>query len=659
MFKQIFLLLLLVAWLPLGMQAQKNDDPVLFTVGATPVHVSEFKYIYTKTNGQNADFSKNSLEEYLDLYVKFKLKVQKAKEMRLDTLPALNSELEGYRRQLADSYLIDREVTDRLVKELYDRMQQDVELSHILIEIGTPGAEPSAADTLKAYEEALAIKKRLDKGEDFVKIAKEVSDEAQAKTSGGYVGFVNAIVLPGGFYELETAAYTVPVGKISNIVRTRAGYHILKIQSRRPARGEVEVSHILVRAEEGKFDAAKVKIDTIYKDLQKKGAKFEELAQRFSEDELTAARDGYLGIFGIGRYERSFEDAAFALEKDNDISQPIRSSIGYHIIKRISRRTIQPLNVEKSRLENKIKQDSRYEQARVAMVERIRKENNFKAYPAVLQKFVAAQNDTFFTFRWRTPDEKPDDVLFALGVTESGKGTVAGFYDFLSRSTGKRIRMKEEGLEKAIQDLYKEYLDETTLKFEESQLEKKYPEFKALMREYEEGILLFEATKNLVWDKASQDTIGLEKFYQTVKNNYQWEARTLTSLYKILPEARGEAPQIQEYAKTHTAEEVLKNYNTQEKTIISVEERVTERKSGEEQTEEPGKMSVLQINRDGTITFSKVEKLLPPELKTLKEARGYVIADYQDFLEKMWVEQLRKEYKVTINQKALQGLIKA
>lgn len=657
MLKQISFLTLLVALLPLWMQAQKKDDPVLFTVGNTPVHLSEFKYIYTKTNGQNGDFSKKSLEEYLDLYTKFKLKVQKAKEMRLDTLPSLKAELEGYRRQLADSYLIDREVTDRLVKELYDRVQQDVDISHILIEIGEPGTNPQPADTLKAYQEAQEIKKRLDKGEDFVKVAKEVSDERQAKETGGHIGFINAGALPSGFYDLEEAAYSTPINKYSGVVRSRAGYHIVKVHAKRPARGEVEIAHILVRAQDGNFDAAKVKIDSLQKELQKSGATFEKVAMAGSEDELTAQREGYLGIFGIGRYERSFEDAAFALEKDGAVSQPVRTGIGWHLIKRISRRNIQPFETEKNRLELKVKQDERHTQARTAMLDRIRRENNFKEYPAVLQKFIAAQNDTFFTFKWRAPDVKSEEVLFTLGTTT--KSTLGDFTDYIGRSTGKRIRMKDEGLDKAVQNLYKEYLDEFCLKFEESQLDKKYPDFKALMREYEEGILLFEATKMLVWDKASQDSVGLEKFYETVKNNYKWEERAVTSSFKITAEGRPQAAEIREYALTHPTEDLLKKYNTPEKTLVSVEEKIMERKPTVNSLWKAGEVSMLQITREGGSNFNKIEKLLPPGLKTLKEARGYVIADYQDYLEKKWIEQLQKEYPVNTNQKILSGLIKA
>lgn len=657
MLKHFFLLAVGITLLPLFAAAQKTDDPVLFTVGNTPVHVSEFKYIYSKTNGPNADFSKKSVEEYLDLYTKFKLKVQKAKDLRLDTLPTLKSELEGYRRQLADSYLIDRQVTDQLVKELYDRVQQDVDISHILIEIGEPGTVPQPADTLKAYEEALEIKKRLDKGEDFAKVAREVSDERQAKETSGRIGFINAGALPSGFYDLEVAAYSTPLNKHSGVVRSRAGYHLVKVHAKRPARGEVEVAHILIRAADGNFDAAKLKIDSLQRALSDLGSTFEKVAMAASEDELTAPKEGYLGIFGIGRYERSFEDVAFALDKDGAVSAPVRTSIGWHLIKRISQRGIQPFETEKARLENKVKQDPRHEQARKAMLERIRRENNFKENTAVLQQFIAAQNDTFFTFKWRAPEVKSEEVLFTLGTT--AKTTLGDFTDYLGRSTGKRIRLQEEGTDKAVRSLYKEFVDEICLQFEESQLDKKYPDFKALMREYEEGILLFEATKNLVWDKASQDSVGLEKFYETVRNNYKWEERAVMSNYKITAEGRAQASEIREYAQTHTPQEVLQKYNTPEKTIVSVDEKTMERKNNNNASWRAGEMSILQITRDGSSNFNKIEELLPPGLKTLKEARGYVIADYQDYLEKQWIAALQKQYAVKVNEKVLNGLIKA
>ncbi len=658
---RMFSVLITLALLPLSVTAQLYpNDPVLFTVGNTPVHQSEFVYIYTKTNGASADFSKKSLEEYLDLYIKFKLKVQKAKEMRLDTLPNLKAELDGYRRQLADSYLMDREVTDKLIQEAYERIQQDVDISHILIEIGDGDHVPMPEDTLAAYQRALEIKKRLEKGEDFAKVAMEVSDDPSAKRNGGRVGFINAI-LPNGFYDFETAAYTLPVGKLAGPIRTRAGYHLMKVHGKRPARGEIEVAHILVRVPEGEEAAAKAKIDSLYKLLQTRSNNFEDIARANSEDNATASRGGYIGIFGINRYEKTFEDAAFALQKDGDFSKPFRSSIGWHIIKRISKREIQPLSIEKSRLEARIKQDTRFEQSRVAMLERIRRENNFRENKALLEAFIKAQDESFFTFKWKMPEDiKPDSVLFRLGT--EFKATMGEFEEFLGRATGKRIRMREEGIVAAVNNLYKEFLDDSCLRFEESQLEKKYPEFRALMREYEEGILLFEATRMLVWDKASQDSLGLEEYYEKIKQKYQWDVRAVASAYKVSVEGRSRVDEIRAYAEQHTPEEVLAKFNTAEQIIVSVEERTAERnRSASTMNAEwrEGEMTITQQNRDGSISFTKVEKVLPPAIKTLKEARGYIIADYQDYLEQQWIQVLRQEYQVNVNQKTLNGLIKA
>ncbi|MDX1943209.1 MAG: peptidylprolyl isomerase [Saprospiraceae bacterium] len=655
---RIFTLIAMLAALPLLLKAQlKQDDPVLFTVDNTPVHLSEFKYIYTKTNGQTADFSKKSLQEYLDLYVKFKLKVQKAKEMRLDTIPSLQTELAGYRKQLADSYLIDREVTDKLLKELYARIQQDIDVSHILVTIGTPNTVPTPADTLAAYNKIMEIKKRLDKGEDFASVAREASEDPSAKDNGGNIGWLVA-PLPNTFYDFENAIYTLAIGKASAPIRTRLGYHLLNVNQRRPARGEIEVAHILARAVNGNFDAAKTKIDAIYAELEMPGANFEQVATEKSDDEITKARGGYLGIFGIGRYERGFEDAAFAIEKDGQFSPPIRTSIGWHIIKRITKRSIQPFDVEKSRLEAKIKQDSRFEQARVAMLERIRKDNNFKEDQAALQAFIVAQDSAeFFTFKWKGIEADSGKILFTLG--KDTKASIGEFADFLARSSNRRIRLKDEGVTAAINSLYPEFVNDVCLRFEESQLEVKYPEFKALMREYEEGILLFEATKIIVWDKASQDTIGLEKFYQKEKERYQWAERAVITTFKVTASARGINNDIRNYTVTHTPEEVLAKFNTKDTVIVSIEEKTMERKPGVNTVWKENEVSRPQLNRDGTTVFEKVMKVIPPGIKTLKEARGYVIADYQDYLEQEWVGQLRKIYKININQKVLDSLIKA
>ncbi len=654
MAKHCFLLLAALLYLPLATWAQK-DDPVLFTVEDTPVHQSEFVYIYTKTNGKNADFSRASLEEYLDLYIKFKLKVQKAKDMQLDTIPQLMNELAGYRRQLADSYLIDKEVTEKLLKEAYEHSKQDVDISHILISV-PPGA--GEEDTQAAYQKAMDVKERLKK-DDFATVAKEVSADKSAQNNGGHIGYVTAL-FPNGFYELEKAAYSIPLNKLSDPVRTNAGYHILKVHDRRPARGEMEAAHILLRTQDKAPEAVKVRIDSIYQALQN-GADFENMAKKLSEDARTAAQGGYIGFFGINKYSPSFEEAAFGLKEDGAISKPVQTNVGWHIIKRISHRGIQPYNIEKSRLENQVKRDNRFQEAKLAMVEKIKKDGNLKEYPKVLEEFTAGLTDTFLTFRWRSPKEGGEALLFQYGGDY--KVTLGDFTDYLERATRKRMRgSKDTDIPALVQELYQDFLNESAMAYEEQNLENKYPDFKALMREYEEGILLFEATKMLVWDKASQDSAGLAEFFKLIEGKYRWEERAVTSIYKLDDRYKDKLDEVREFAATHSPEEVLKKYNNTDPPMLRHESKTMEYSVYPEFKSMEWKAGTLSQSepdpRGRHIKFVKIEEILPKGLKTLDEARGYVVADYQDYLESQWVEGLRKEYEVEVNRKVFDNLVK-
>lgn len=634
----------------------QQDDPVLFSVDGTPVKVSEFTYIYSKTNGKNADFSRKSLDEYLDLYVKFKLKVRKAKEMRLDTIKQLQEELAGYRKQLADSYLLDKTVKKNLAKEVYDRQQEDVDISHILVSLKQ---DPLPADTLAAFEKALAIKKRLEGGEDFETLAKASSDDKSAQNNGGRIGFVSAM-FPRGLYALETAAYNGKKKKILGPVRTDAGYHILRINDKRTALGEIEIAHILIRNNPDNPEAAKHKIDSLYKALTG-GADFETLAGTYSEDSQTGTKQGYIGFVGINRFAPVFEEAMFAIKADGEYSKPIQSNVGWHIIKRISRPGIQPFEAERSRLEAAIDKDSRLELAKAVMLAKIKKESNYRENKSVYAGFVESLNDTFLNFKWRPNIANPADVLFVLG--KDFNTTLAEFGDYLVRSSRDRLRMARSGDPKAVaRVLYEAFVDEQVLKFEESQLDIKNPDFKALMREYEEGILLFEATKMEVWDKASQDTVGLEKFHAGIVGMYKWRERAKTLIYRISDQYQDQMDAIYAFAKDHSVEEVKAEFNKDGKIIVNAEEKFFEKGRNPELNGvawEVGALSPVVVNeRNKVISFNKLLELLPPMNKTLKEARGYIVADYQDHLEKEWIKQLKTEYPVDINTKVYESLIK-
>jgi peptidyl-prolyl cis-trans isomerase SurA len=653
--------LVLIALLLAGFSAKaQKEDPVLFTVGGTNVQVSEFEYIYSKTNGKNADFSRNSLQEYLDLYIRFKLKVERAKAMKLDTIPTLKEELDSYRRQLADSYLVNREVTDRLVREAYERSAQDVELYHIFFAL-SPEATP--ADTLAVYRKALSAKKQLDAGEeDFATLADALSEDKSTAKSGGRIGFFN-VLFPNGFYALENAAYTLPLNKVSDPIRTGAGYHLLKIGARRPARGEIEIAHFLLRKDEwqGTPEGLKELVFSYYERMQK-GESFEMFCREYSQDPRSAEKGGYLGFFGINRYEQAFEDTAFAIQEDGGISGPVESSVGWHIIKRISKKSFPAFEIARLQFETQVKQDARFELARKAMIETIKKTNNFKENTALLDKMAKVLNDTFYTFRWKAPAGGQKEVLFSLG---SRKYSMDQFYAFLADGSRERMRLRETPFRDALQTLYLQFVESSCMQFEEEQLETRYPEFRSLLREYQEGILLFEATRIEVWDKASQDSVGLERFFATIPGKYQWNERAEVTKYFVEPFNMNMIESIRGAAAAKPKEKVLAEFNTGDKTPIArVEETVLERGKSQESLEirqwTAGEVTAPKIDREtNQFYFYKVEKITLPEPKKLSEARGYIVADYQDYLEQEWVESLRALYPVKVDQNVFEKLIRA
>lgn len=644
------LLTSVVTFLFWATQSYGQTDPVLFTVDGKPVNVSEFNYIYTKTNGAKADFSQASVNEYLDLYTRFKMKVARAREMKLDTIPALQEELQGYRRQLADTYLTDREVSDKLIKEVYDRMAFDVNVSHILVKI-------EGNDTTKAYNAIKDVLARITKGEKFEDVAKAVSQDATSKDNGGRIGFLTAM-LPDGFYGFESALYDTPIGKTSGIVRSPMGYHIIKVNEKRAARGEIEAAHILIRKKKEGVDQpdAKERIEKIYAEL-KSGKSFDELAKTYSEDQGSQPRGGYLGFFGIGRYESGFEDAAFALVKDGDMSQPYESSIGWHVILRKSKKGIETYDAIKSRLKGRIQRDTRYELARTAMVERIKTDAKFTEGTSVRDKYIASLDSSFLTYSYKMPDNLPKEQLLSFGGTTT---TLGDWMNWLNEKANTRINYGMQMNNKAAdvaKKLYGEFVTDKALAYEETQLDKKYPDFKNLMREYEEGILLFEAIKQNVWDKASQDTVGLEKFYAQNKGKYTWDERASLIYYTVSDSAKADSMKIRQYAEKRTPQDVLKKFNKKGEAVKFREETI---ERGKSKTLDPSvwKAGAIVANAKEPLSFMKVEKILPKSTKALKDARGYVVADYQEYLEKEWMNELTAKYKVVVNKDVLKSIIK-
>jgi peptidyl-prolyl cis-trans isomerase SurA len=632
-----------------------TPETVLFKVAGKPVEVGEFDYIYKKTNAAQANYSRESVEEYLDLYVKFKLKVQQAREMKLDTITALARELEDYRRQLADAYLVDKEVTDKLVEQAYMRMQAEREVSHILFKFK---ANATAADSAVVVDRANRVLEMVSKGSDFERMAVGQSEDQNARENKGYLGFLSAM-LPNGFHDLENAIYETPVGKVSGLVYSPMGLHIVKIWSERPARGEMEVAHILIRdPENSPIEGAEQKIIGIWTELND-GAAFETLANQYSEDLTTASKGGYLGFFGINRYEQSFENAAFDLPTDGAISNPFRTKIGWHLVKRISKKGIDPLPKIKSRLQAQIKQDGRFESARRQMISGIQKEAKFSDNRNILNAYIGSLDQEFLSYKWKG-SEYPTSTLFQLD--QKTDISTADFTEFLLRNQRKRLQMsRDSNVVETAMVLYQDFVDESMIKYAEKKLEVKYPEFKALMREYEEGILLFEAAKMLIWDKASQDSVGLAAYHKAHPERYMWGDRAEMIEYIITNTDAKTAEKIKKYAQKNSPVKVLKKFN-KKSDVVQAMTRMVEKSNAAELDPMPwiaGSMTdMIIIEKDNFYSFRKVERLVSPTPKALNECRGPVIADYQDYLEQEWVKELRAKYKVEINTQVIESMIR-
>lgn len=621
----------------------QDKDPVLMNVCGTDVTLSEFMNVYKKNNKDQGNDPK-ALENYLELFTTFKMKVKEAEEMKLDTSKAFQQELSGYRRQLAQPYLTDKDVNEKLIREAYERMKQDVHAYHILIKC-EENALPK--DTDAAYKKCMDIRKRLMKGENFEQLAKQVSDDPSAKDNGGDLGYFTALQM---VYPFETAAYAAKVGEISMPVRSRFGYHLIKVVDKREAQGEILVAHIMVKAAAGisADDSlkAKQKIDELYGKVTG-GQDFADLARQYSDDKPSAQKGGELPWFGSYRMPPEFEKASFALAKNGDISAPIRTRFGWHIIKRIDKRGIQQYDEVKNDLKTRVSRDSRSQKGRESLITRVKKEGNFTEVANAKTPFNKLIDSTYFQGHWTADKAKIlTGPMFTLG------GTTYTQKDFAAYLESHQTRRQKTAAEQVVNTTYKQWVDETTVAYEESQLDKKYPEFRALMQEYRDGILLFDLMDRKVWSKAVKDTTGLKAYYEQNKTKYMWDERADATIYTCKDAATSKAVRKM-MKKKKTDKEILDAINKNSQLNLSIESKLYNKKENE-LVDANWKAGISpDVNKDKNVVFVVVKKIVPPTPKSLQESKGLVTADYQNQLEKDWVDELKRKCKVSVNQDVL------
>jgi len=634
--------------------AQVDNNATLFTIANQNVKVDEFVRVYTKNNINNqADFSKKSLDEYLDLYEKFRLKVKEAETLGMDTMPSFKNELASYRAQLTQSYLSDRKATENLMKEAYDRMQEEIDVSHILI--FWPNPNPSKADSLKVLNEIKKIKADAEKTsfeEQISKYNKNTKPQYignKQKYEGGHLGYISVFQT---VYPFENAMYNTKVGAISEPVATNFGYHLVYVKDKRPTRGKIKTAQILVKTKETDSpqnqEKAKEKAFQIYKEIKDGAISFEDAVKKYSEDRKTKYKKGELPLLSSAEMIESYADASFALKNDGDISEPIKSKIGWHIIKRLKKEELKSFDEIKLGLQKRIEKDSRSNVAKKLMI------NDTKAKFGFSENEYAVNNlkQAMINNLGKNLNAKDyNETLFTIGKNQVKQSDFIKWFGHSRSNSAKALEIQ-------FNNKYTLFKNSTITKYREDHLEEIDTEFKNLMKEYHDGILLFELTNKEVWTKAVEDTTGLKEYFDNNRDKYIWKERIVYTNY-IAKDAKT-ASKIKKYlAKGKSKDFILSKLNKKEQTVTA--KTKTEEKNSNDFVKSISwtKGTIAEENNlDGSSKISYVENILKPVKKELKETRGYVISDYQDFLENKWIKKLKTKYPIVLNKEVFNSLIK-
>lgn len=627
------------------------SNQTLFTVANDTITADEYMAVYNKNRNLGEDIDPKTPREYLDMYINFKLKVHEAKELGMDTMPGFVREYGSYRDQLAKPYLTDKDVTEELINEAADRMQYDVRASHIMVAIPR-GASP--ADTLKAYNEALNIKKKLEKGADFAQMAQQFSADTYSAKMGGDLGYFTVFNM---VYPFESAVYNADLGELVGPVRTRFGYHLIKKTDQRDARGEILVNHIMLVANEktpdDKKQAAEQKIKEIYNEL-KNGADFETLAKQYSEDKSSAKKGGRLLAFGINKMFVEFEDAAFALESPGDYSEPVQTEIGWHIIQLVQKFPVSSKEDAHDDLKTKINRDTRSQQSRISVIKKLKKEYGFTEYPKTRKIAMNQVDESYLEGKFNPSKVKSGSkVVFEFA---NNHYTVADFLNFMAND--KVVANKSASLASVVNEAYERYTEGEILDYEKSQLAKKYPEYRLLSREYFEGILLFDLTENKVWRKSVSDTTGLKDYYANHSDKYQWKERYNVYVVDAVS-AKVAKKATKMLKKGSSVSDVITALNEESQLNIKIDSSVFE--AGNNPIVDSAEKTVgfsKPVENEGRFFVVGINEIIPATGKTYEEARGLVISDYQNFLEEEWIKTLKENYEVKINDDVLEKVVK-
>ncbi len=619
-------------------QQKSNGQFTVFSIDGNPISAEEFIYLYKKNHqGRQEEFTKEKIEEYLELFINFKLKVREAESRGLGNSVTFKKELAGYKEELKKPFVAEPDLLDKLVKEAYARLGEEVKASHILISL-KPDADPQ--DTLKAFAKAEEIVTKLNQGEDFEKLAREYSEDPSAKTNGGSLGYFTALQM---VYPFEEAAYRLEKGEISNPVKTRFGYHVIHVEDKRPSSGEVEVSHILVRGEDNK---AKETTYDVYSQLQK-GGDWEKLCNTYSHDNNTKNNGGRLRPFGPGALASApqFEAVAFSLKEPGSISSPFQTSFGWHIVRLEKKISLPPFSELEASLRRRVARDERLSIARSIIIEQRKTKLNYKQQDAAkdLIKLFADSSLTKGNWQMNQLKSNANDVLFTIAEKKYSVNEFGQFIESNQSAQGGDAK-------RYVLQLFDQFVDESLAEIEDIQLQQSNPEYRNLANEYREGILLFSIMEQEVWNKASEDSVGQRRYYESHTQQYQAGERIEARIFSTAKRnVRDSTYLLMNDADTFSVSDL--------KDVKVADFRAYEKGGHKAIDEINWTIGVHKADAEGMYYLVEVSRLVASGLKKFEEVRAVIISDYQDYLEKEWIAQLRNKYAVKINGKGKKKVI--
>ena len=637
-FKFLLLFLLVVQ-----LTNAQDQDAVLLTVDGETIMVSEFLRVYNKNLDLVKNESQKDLDSYLKLFTEYQLKLKEAKRLKLDEDPKYQREFLSYKKQLTKNYLSENKVTEDLVKEAYGRNSFDINASHVLVRL-----DESVKDTTNVYDKISSLRKR---------VLNEGFDKVKADAHDGITIFVEDLGYFSAFkmvYDFESVAYNTPVGEVSEPFRTQFGYHVVKVNDKRPSRGTITAAHIMVGLnQKDSLLVPEERINEIYKKLSQ-GESFDALAKQFSDDKSSAKNGGMLSPFKSGQLSSvKFEDEAFGLLNDGEFSEPFLTDYGWHIVKRISLKPINSYDELKPTLEARVKRDSRSKLINQAMVEELKGRYNIGSNEEAKSYFESLITDDYFSRSWRLPDSfEKDEIIFSINQRDFTYNEFGRHMMAVQRTYANKARPASEVVEKE----YESFFESSILKYREDNLEMENQEFANIVKEYRDGLLLFDLMEKEIWNKAAKDTVGLENYYERNKTKYQWQERVdfvmassadldiATKFFKLIKRGKSQ-------------EEIENALNKDKEQNVIFTKGVYNTNDNRLPSDFNAKKGVSGVyNHNEAFHVINVNEILPAGTKTLKEAKGMVINDYQNEIETNWVKSLYDRFSIEVNKDALNAV---